>query len=61
MRDAIEKERLERVQRLLRGSDRSLVRIAEQTGFKKVSHLSALFKKRFGLSPRAYRSHYSRS
>ncbi len=61
MRDAIEKERLERVQRLLRGSDRSLSRIAEQTGYKKVSHLSALFKKRFGLSPRAYRSQYSRS
>ena len=56
VREAIENERLERVQRLLRGSDRLIALIAEQTGFKTVSHLSALFKKRFGVSPRAYRA-----
>ena len=56
VRESIENERLERVKRLLHGSDRPIALIAEQTGFKTVSHLSTLFKKRFGVSPRAYRA-----
>ena len=55
VRGVIEEERLDRVKRLLRGTNRPIARIAEQTGFLTVSHLSALFRKRFGLSPRAWR------
>ena len=40
----------------LREHSNAVALIAEQTGFKTVSHLSALFKKRFGVSPRAYRA-----
>ena len=55
VRAAIEEERLERVRRLLLRTDHPLSHIAEQTGFLAVSHLSSLFKKRFGTSPLAWR------
>jgi LacI family transcriptional regulator len=56
IRQAIENERLERAKKMLRGSDPSLARIAAALGFCSASHLSNLFKKRFGLSPRAWRA-----
>lgn len=61
VRGAIEEERLERVRKLLRGSDRSLVRIAETTGFRSASYLSSLFKQRFGVSPRDWRASETRT
>ena len=56
IRQAIENERLERAKKMLRGADPSLARIAAALGFCSASHLSNLFKKRFGLSPRAWRT-----
>ena len=56
VRAVIERERLERVRRLLQRTDHSLSQIADQTGFLAVSHLSALFKKRFGVPPLAWRA-----
>ncbi len=61
IRAAIENERLERAKRMLRGADPSLIRIASALGFRSASHLSHLFKKRFGLSPRAFRAPHSRT
>ncbi len=55
IRATIEKERLDRVKRLLRMSSRPIGRIAEETGFKSVDRLSRLFKQRTGLSPLQWR------
>ncbi len=55
IRHAIENERLDRAKRMLRGASPSLTRIAAALGFRSASHLSHLFKKRFKLSPRAWR------
>ena len=55
IRAAIERERLDRVKRLLKTTNRPLARIAQEAGFKSANHLSHLFKKRTGLSPSAWR------
>jgi len=47
--------RLEEVQRLLTHSSLSVTAIAERTGFCDQKHLSALFKRKVGASPLAYR------
>jgi AraC family transcriptional regulator len=49
--------RVERVQQLLRETDAPLAYVAEACGFASQSHLSDVFKRRFGLTPRAYRHH----
>lgn len=48
-------KRVERVQRLLVGSDLTQEAIAEQTGFYDAFHLSKTFKRLTGLTPRSYR------
>ena len=55
IRAAIERERLDRVKKLLKTTDRTLSRIAKEAGFKSATHLSHLFKKRTDLSPSAWR------
>jgi AraC-like DNA-binding protein len=47
--------RLESARALLTGSDNSISRIALETGFSSQSHLTTAFKKRFGMTPKAYR------
>lgn len=48
-------ERLNRAAARLRGSNDDIVTIAIEAGFSSHSHLSALFKKHYGLSPSEYR------
>ena len=47
--------RLERAQRLIGATPYTLEAIAESLGFSSAFHLSAAFKKRYGLSPAAWR------
>lgn len=49
-------ERLRRVCLRLRGGRDDIARIALDTGFASHSHLSALFKKRYGVTPGQYRA-----
>jgi len=56
LKSAIEGERLARVRHLLRTTERPIVRIAEETGFKSATHLSHLFRKRFGMSMLEFRA-----
>ena len=55
IRAAIEKERLDRVKRLLRTTTRPIGRIADETGFSSADCLTRLFRQRTGLSPREWR------
>jgi AraC family transcriptional regulator len=48
--------RVERVKALLMSSDRSLASIADETGFSDQSHMSKVFKKFVGVSPKTFRS-----
>jgi len=48
-------QRVERARHLLQETDASLVQIAAACGFANQSHLTAVFKDHFGLTPRAYR------
>jgi transcriptional regulator GlxA family with amidase domain len=47
--------RLERAQRLIGTTPFTLEAIAEQLGFSSAFHLSAAFKKRFGVPPAVWR------
>ena len=47
--------RIERVKELLTTTDLSIADIARQLGFSGVEYLSALFKKKLGVSPRQFR------
>ena len=59
---AIERERLNRVKRLLRTTSLPVGAIARETGFKSSARLSHLFRQRFGLSPLQWRkSNHERS
>ena len=51
----IERVKMENVKRLLRDSDRPIVRIASLSGYGNPDHLGQLFKKRFGLTMSEYR------
>ena len=55
IRLAIERERLERVKRLLKTTSLPIGHIAAETGFKSVVRLSHLFRQRFGISPLQWR------
>lgn len=48
-------QRLEKAQRLLRETKVTLADLALDAGFANQSHLTRMFKRRFGLTPRAYR------
>src|ERR1700737_838763 len=47
--------RLERVKQLLTITDLSIAQIADQVGFSGVEYLSAMFKRKLGISPREFR------
>ncbi len=49
-------QRLRRACTRLRGSAEDIATIAVETGFSSHSHLSSVFKKRYGMTPREYRS-----
>lgn len=49
------RQRIERAQRLLKERDMPLASIAVESGFANQSHLTQVFKKYLGLTPRAYR------
>lgn len=48
--------RVERVKALLISSDQGLAAIADETGFSDQSHMSKVFKKFTGMSPRTFRN-----
>jgi len=48
--------RVERVKDLLLSSDQSLAAIADESGFSDQSHMSKVFKKFTGISPKTFRS-----
>lgn len=56
LKHSIETERLSRVKQLLRSTERPIVRIAEETGFKSATHLAHLFKKRFSMTMLEFRN-----
>jgi AraC family transcriptional regulator len=49
------RQRIERAQRLLKKTDVPLAHIAVECGFASQSHLTQVFKRYLGLTPRAYR------
>lgn len=54
-RQLMEQARMQSAERMLRGSDSSLTDIAAALGFSEVSAFSRAFRRRAGISPRAYR------
>jgi AraC family transcriptional regulator len=48
--------RVARVRTLLISGDRSLAAIADETGFSDQSHMSKVFKKFTGMSPKTFRA-----
>jgi AraC-like DNA-binding protein len=48
--------RLERARRLLRNTERSVLDVAAETGWRSLSHFNARFKERTGYAPGVYRS-----
>ncbi len=55
LKSVIDGERLSRVRQLLKDTSRTTTRIAAEAGFKSATHLSHLFRKRFGMSMLEYR------
>lgn len=53
------RQRVERAQQLLKERNLPLVHIAFESGFASQSHLTQVFKRYLGLTPRAYRHHHS--
>ena len=51
--------RVEKAQGLLKETDASLAHIALESGFANQSHLTRIFKRHLGLTPRAYRQDYA--
>jgi AraC family transcriptional regulator len=51
-------QRVALAQQLLRETDAPLAQVAQESGFASQSHLIDVFKRRFGLTPRAYRHHH---
>lgn len=54
--DYVVRLRIERAQKLLRESDRSILNVAFACGFKSASTFSATFTKFMGISPRSFRN-----
>ncbi len=59
-REEIERVRMLRVQELLIHSSLPISSIAEDAGFEYPEYLTVAFKRRFGMTPRAFRSDRSR-
>ena len=55
--DEIRRVRLERARRLLIETDLSVARIADSSGFGRVSYLAQTFRQTFGVTPARYRRH----
>ena len=53
--DVLREERLNRVARLLRETDRTIASIADDSGFASAPHLNEAFKKAFGCTMRVWR------
>ena len=53
------RQRIQRAQQLLEQADLPLVHIALESGFANQSHLTQVFKRQLGLTPRAYRQEHS--
>jgi AraC family transcriptional regulator len=53
------RQRIERAQHLLKETDMSLVHISFESGFASQSHMTQVFKRYLGLTPRAYRYYHS--
>ncbi|MHB8600219.1 MAG: helix-turn-helix domain-containing protein [Ktedonobacteraceae bacterium] len=51
-------QRVALAQQLLRETDAPLAQVAQESGFASQSHLTDVFKRRFGLTPRVYRHHH---
>lgn len=54
--EAITKARMERASQLLRETDVSVESVAHQVGYSNMGHFHALFKREFGMTPRAWRA-----
>jgi AraC family transcriptional regulator len=52
------RQRIKRAQHLLKWSHESLAQIALESGFANQSHLTQVFRRHLGLTPRAYRQDY---
>jgi AraC family transcriptional regulator len=52
------KVRLEEARRLLADRDISIVEVADRVGFSSQSHLTAVFRRFFGVTPRTFRRRY---
>ena len=52
------RRRIERAQHLLKETDESLTGVALESGFANQSHLTQVFRRHLGLTPRAYRQGY---
>ncbi len=53
------RQRVEAAQRLLKETNMPLVSIALESGFANQSHLTRIFKRQLGLTPRTYRQDYA--
>lgn len=54
--DYLNEQRLNAAADALRGTDDSILNIAGQCGFENLSYFNRLFKRRYGITPRQYRS-----
>jgi AraC family transcriptional regulator len=52
----VTRRRLDRAAVLLQRTDRAVIDVALEVGFENAAHFSRVFKRRFGSSPRGYRS-----
>ncbi len=55
-RDHLATLRLERAKRLLAGTDLSVIEVAGHTGWSSLAHFNAVFRRRVGLTPSAFRA-----
>ena len=61
LREAIEDEKLRLAQQMLKNSDRNVISIAHECGFHSANRLSRVFKRRFGMSIRDWRTSIPKS
>jgi LacI family transcriptional regulator len=58
LRQEITRVQMQTVKNLLVGTDLPLAQVAERTGFRHVEYLTVVFKREFGMPPRAYREEH---